>query len=288
MSHLKYALKRILFIIVGSLLVAIATNAIMIPNHLLNGGVTGIATFSYFLFGWNVSLLVFILNVPLFIIGFLFLKKDFLYYSLFGMIMFSTWLEITRNVTFQTTDTLSIIIVAGLLMGLGSGIVFRGEGSMGGSDIIAKIINNYFSLSMSTVNLMINAIIISFSIFFFGIDISILTLSTMFVSSKVTHFVVDGLNYKRTLFIITNEEHYACISDHIMSELHRGVTIIPAQGAYTHADRYVLYTTVGMREVAKARRIVSIHDRNAFMTVTPTSQVIGNGRGFISSDVNGA
>lgn len=281
MPKLKMDIQRVIFIIIGTFLIALATNAILIPNNLLNGGVAGIATFLHLLFGWNISLLILILNVPLFIIAFLFLKRHFVAYSLFGMIIFSIWLELTSTIQIATANPLSIILLGGLLNGVGSGIIFKGDGSTGGSDIIAKIVNKNFSISMATVNMVINTFIIVFSIFFFGIDLSILTLATMFVASRITHFVVDGLNYRRTLFIITTQEHYQSMADDIMSELLRGVTIIPGKGAYTGSDKFILYTTISIQEVAKIKHIVALHDPTAFVTITPTAQVIGNGKGFL-------
>ena len=133
---------------------------------------------------------------------------------------------------------------------------------------------------MATVNLGINGLIILASIIFFGIDLSILTLATMYISSRVCNFVVDGINYKRTICIITDEEHYQPLADDIIIELHRGVTIVPATGAYTHNKKFMLYTTVGIREVAKARQLAYEHDPHSFMTVSETAQVIGRGRGL--------
>lgn len=283
MPKIKLDIQRVLFIIVGTFLIALSTNAVLIPNKLLSGGVNGVATFLHFLFDWNVGLLIILLNIPLFIIAFLFLKKHFIIFSLFGMLMLSFWLQVTKNISIATDNTLSIIVLGGVLNGLGSGIIFRGDGSAGGADIIAKIVNKYFSFSMASVNLIINGIIMCFSIFFFGLDLSILTLVTMFVASRITHFVIDGINYKRTLFIITDEEHYEAMSHDIMSALMRGVTIIPALGAYTQSNKYILYTTIGIREVAKIKNIVAAHDKTAFVTVTPTAQVFGNGKGFMNN-----
>ena len=281
MPKIKLDIKRALFIVIGTFLIALSTNAILIPNHLLSGGVNGIATFLHFIFNWNVSILVLLLNIPLFLLAFFFLKRHFLVSSLFGMLMLSFWLQVTKDIQIATTNTLSIILLGGLLNGVGSGIIFRGDGSTGGSDIVAKIVNKNFSLSMATVNMIINAIIISCSILFFGLDLSVLTLATMFVASRITHFVVDGLNYKRTLFIITTKDHYQPMANDIMSELLRGVTIIPAKGAYTKEDKFILYTTISIQEVAKIKHIVAEHDPTAFVTITPTAQVIGNGKGFL-------
>ena len=274
--------KRIFSIIIGTLLIAIATNGVLIPNHLLSGGVSGLATLIHFEFNAKLSIILLLLNIPLFIVGFMFLKKSYLTYSLFGMLMLSFWLEVTHSLVITEGNVLSTLIVAGFLHGLGTGIIFRVDGSTGGTDIIAKIVNQKLSINMATVNLSINSIIIVLSIYFFNLDIAVLTISTMFVSSTFANFVVDGINKKRTLYIITDELHAHTLSDHLLKELHRGVTMIPAIGAYTSESRYILFTTVSIREVAKAKQTILSIDSKAFMTVTETSQVIGNGRGFIS------
>ncbi|MGL4345167.1 MAG: YitT family protein [Cellulosilyticaceae bacterium] len=284
MNHLKTDIKRIGFITFGTLLLALATNGVLVHNMLLSGGVSGISMFLHFLFDWDISTLILILNIPLFIVGFFFLKKHFLWYSLFGMSMLSFWIRMTKGIVIPTGNEISIILVAGVLNGLGNGIIFRGDGSTGGMDIIAKIINRHFSLSMGTVNLAINGIIITASILFFGIDLSVLTLATMFISSKVCNFVVDGINYKRTICIITDEDHYQPLADDIIQELHRGVTVVPAVGAYTKHKKYMLYTTIGIREVSKVRELAWEHDPHSFMTVSETAQVIGRGRGFLSNE----
>ena len=270
MKQLKTDFRRIIFIMIGTLLLAISTNGVLVQNHLLSGGVSGISMFLHFVLNWNISLMILLLNIPLFILGFFFLKKHFLVYSLFGMIMLSFWIQVTSGIRIPTGNLVSVILVGGVLSGLGNGIIFRGDGSTGGTDIVSKIVNKYFSISMATVNLSINGIIILCSLFFFGLDLSVLTLATMFVSSKVTNFVVDGINYKRTIFIITDTTHFQHIADDIIDELHRGVTVIPAIGAYTQNNKYILYTNVGIREVSKVKQITTSHDPNAFMTVSET------------------
>lgn len=280
MNKHKLTIARIFSIIVGTLFISIATNAIIIPNQLLSGGVSGIALLMHFLFNSKVSLLVILLNIPLFILGFLYLQKTYLAYSLFGMLTLSFWLEVTSNIVIPTHNVLSILLIGGAFQGIGTALVFKYDGSTGGTDIIAKIVHKHFSINMATTNFAINLIIIVLSIYFFDIDMAVLTISVMYVASKITNFVVDGLNRKRTLYIITDKNHYERLSHNLLSELNRGVTMIPAIGAYTSDEKYILFTTVSMREVAKAKQIVLSVDPKAFMTVTETSQAIGNGRGF--------
>lgn len=284
MRDFFYELKRIIGIAFGTLLLSIAANGILVPNKLLSGGITGISILLHFLFHNKVSLMVLLLNIPIFILGAFFLKKTYLAYSLFGMGTLALWLELTAKLVIPVGNALSVIVVGGVLYGIGNGIIFRADGSTGGTDIIAKMINKYFSINMATTLFVINGIIIVLSVYLFGIDTAVITISTMFIGSRITAYVVDGINHKRTLFIITDNEHHQAIASHIMQDIHRGVTIIPAIGAYTSSTRYILYTTVGIREVAKVKQIIMGYDANAFMTVTETSKVIGKGKGFIPLD----
>ena len=279
-------IKSILSILFGTFLMSIAVNGILVPNHMLSGGISGISLFLHFIFGWNLSILNVLFNIPLFILAFIYLKKRFICLSLIGMMSFSFWLEVTKNFVISTTSPLTIIVVAGLLNGIGVGIIFRSEGSVGGTDIIAKIVNKFFSISMGNVIFGINMIIMATSIFTFGLDIAILTAASMFISSQTTNYVVDGLNRKRTVSIITCPDTGQAIAREIMDRMHRGVTLVPAIGGYTHQNKYILYANVNLREVAKVKNIVSTHDPHAFVTVSDVAQVIGNGRGFIPLERN--
>lgn len=279
-------IKSVLSILSGTLLMSIAINGILVPNHMLSGGISGISLFLHFLFGWNLSIMNVIFNIPLFILAFIFLKKQFIYFSLLGMISLSLWLEVTSGIVIPTNSPLTIILVAGLLNGVGMGIIFRNEASVGGTDIIAKIVNKFFSISMGNVILAINMLIMLTAIFTFGLDIAILTAASMFISSQTTNYVVDGLNRRRTVSIITSPDVGQEIAQDIMDKMHRGVTIVPAIGGYTHQNKYILYANVNLREVAKVKNIVSSHDPHAFVTVSDVAQVIGNGRGFLPLEQN--
>ncbi|MGL4800448.1 MAG: YitT family protein [Cellulosilyticaceae bacterium] len=274
-------MRTIFSLTLGTLLMSIAINGLLAPNSLLSGGVSGLALFLHLIFDWKLSLLTIFLNIPLFILAFIYLKKRFIIFSLLGMSLLSFWLELTQHIIIPTTNPLSIILVSGLLNGLGMGIIFRAGGSVGGTDIVAKILNQKLSFSMGSVLFLINMTIMLTSAFVFGIDIAVVTAASMFVSSQTTNYVVDGLNRRRTVTIITSPASGEKISHEIMDIMGRGVTIVPAIGGYTQNDKAILYTTVNLREVAKLKALVSLHDTHAFVTIADTAQVIGNGRGFI-------
>ncbi|OON94204.1 MAG: hypothetical protein ATN33_04725, partial [Epulopiscium sp. Nele67-Bin001] len=237
---------QIISILVGTFLLSISTNAILLPNKLLSGGLSGIAMFSNIVFGTNISIMVICLNIPLFVLAVIFLNKRFVAYSLFGMLSLSTWLEITYGMQIETVEPLTVMVLGGLIHGLGTGIIFRAEGSTGGIDIIAKIVNKYFSLSISTITFAINGCIMILSLIYFGVDLSVLTLSTMFVSTQVVHYVIDGIHKKRTIYIITDEEHKELVYKALLASVNRGITIIPAVGAYTQKSKFILYMNVGV------------------------------------------
>jgi uncharacterized membrane-anchored protein YitT (DUF2179 family) len=283
MPYIRPYIKNILIIFIGAFIISIPVNGILIPQHLLSGGVTGIAMLFNILFNWDVSLLVLILNIPIFILGYKFINKRFILFSLVGMLSFSASLSLTKNLYIPTHDILVSVLLGGVISGLGVGIVFRGSGSTGGMDIIAKMMNKFFSFSMGSVGFGINIFIIILSGFFFGIDLSVYTLALMFISSQTTNYVVDGLNYKRTITIITNRDEE--ISQKIIKEVKRGVTLMYGEGAYTRAPRTIITCTVGISQVAKIKEIVKQTDLHAFMTITETSQVFGSGFiGFNSID----
>jgi uncharacterized membrane-anchored protein YitT (DUF2179 family) len=270
---------ELFYITIGSLIMSIAVNGLFIPHNLLSGGVVGISILLHFLFNFNISYVSIILNIPIFIAGYFYIRKRFMRLSLFGMLSLSLFLELTKNIKPLSDDLLVSLIFGSVIYGLGVGLIFRFNGSTGGSDIIAKIIYKYFAFSLSTVVLSINIVVIALSTYFFGLDISTYTLTAMFIISKVANFIIEGINHKRTVFIISDK--YEEIAKTLMKDLHRGVTILEGSGAYTRKSRHILYCIIGTRQIARLKYLIKHIDKHAFVTVTETSQVFGNGRGFI-------
>ncbi|WP_058484871.1 YitT family protein [Defluviitalea phaphyphila] len=268
-------IKNVIFIFIGAFIMSISINGILIPNHILSGGVTGVAMLLHILFNWNISLLIMFINIPIFILGYKFINKRFTFLSLIGMFSLTISLYFSQNFKIPTQDILVSVLLGGTISGLGMGIVFRGSGSTGGTDIIVKILNKFLSFNMGSISFALNMIIITLSSFFFGIDLSIYTLATMFVASQTTNYVVDGLNYKRTISIITDKHEE--ISQRILREAKRGVTLMHGEGGYTKAPKTIITCTVGIRQVSKIKEIVKQTDPKAFMTISETAQVFGSG-----------
>lgn len=279
----KETVKNILLILIkiicGSFLIAIAINGFYIPQKLLGGGLNGVTMLLNILLGVDTGLAYAVLNVPIFILGFLVLPRRFMAYTIVGLVTFSSALSLTAGFHLTAQNILTPILLGGALYGAGNGMIYSAGASTGGTDIIAKIVNRKFSLNISTVGFLLNLLVISVSMYFFGVDISVMTLAAMFVSTQVSNYVVDGLNHKRMVFIVSDQRNEE-LATAILDELGRGVTVLKGEGAYTGQEKTMIYTVVGITQVAKLKALVKKIDAKAFVTVTETSQVIGRGKGF--------
>lgn len=272
---LKYPVFRILMVLTGAFIASIAVNALYVPNQILSGGVTGIAILLNLKFGLNISLIIILLNMPIFFFGYKMIHREFIFYSLIGMLANSIFIQLTQNISFHSESELTTLLFGGVMSGIGFGLIFRAGASTGGNDIISKVLNRKYSYSISTFNFLFNLVIISLSVTTFGIDKAVETLTTLYVSSLTITFLLEGTNYKRTLLIIT--ENQEAVAAGINQQLSRGCTILTGKGSYTQNERHLLYAVISINQVARVRHIVSAIDPDAFVNVIETKVVFGNG-----------
>lgn len=278
-SILNYA-KVILQLVVGCAIYAISIDVFYSHAKLLGGGVTGIAQILHYQFGLSVSLMIIAINVPLFICGWIFVDRKFVIFSLLGMLLMSAFLKIFSSLSLDFETPLTAIVLGGIFNGLGLGIIYRSGASAGGTDIISKIIQKYRAGNMAYTGLIINTVVIAISAFINGIDEAVLTLCAMFISSRVNTFIIDGIDHRRAITIITSKPDE--ISSAINSKLGRGVTVLKGYGAYTHSDRAMLYSVIAKSQLSKMKQIVKSADPQAFFTITPVTGVYGHGSKFFS------
>lgn len=274
--------RAMLLTILGSMIYSLGMNLFYTKQHLLSGGVTGFAQLIHYQFGLPISLMVILLNIPLFLLGWKFVNRKFFLYSLLGMGIFSLCLQAGHRLSIDFQSPLTAVGLGGVLTGLGLGIIYRTGASTGGSDIIAKVIHKYFSVNMAVTGLAINACIILIASLIYGLDQAVLTLCAMLISSKVTSYVIDGIDHRRAITIITAKPTE--ISEAIMKGLSRGITILKGQGAYTGDDRYMLYCVISKHQLSPLKTIVKKTDSNAFLTITTVNGVYGRGSSFFSMD----
>lgn len=272
---MKKHFYRILLIISGAFIFSIGINTFAIANHLAEGGFTGIAILLHYVFGWSTGLVIFILNIPLFFIGYKVLGKQTMLYTIMGIIATTLFLELTENWQRPLDDLLLAALYTGLLVGMGLGLIFRAGGTTGGVDIIARLFQKYFGMSIGQVILIADMLVIISSIFVIGFDIMMYTLVSVFVGSQVINFVVEGLKISRAVTIISDLSSE--IARQITNQLERGVTVYHGTGAYTGNPKKILYVVVSPRQVPRLKQIILQKDKNAFVVVHDVREVVGEG-----------
>jgi uncharacterized membrane-anchored protein YitT (DUF2179 family) len=260
-------------LVVGSLLCAVGVNGVLIPHHFVSGGLTGVALIVHYLAPFlSVALIYALGNVPLFIAGWFFISRRFFLYSIVGTLIFSAsvqWVQVEVPVQ----DKLLAALLAGLIMGTGSGIILKSMGSAGGTDILSVILLQRFSIRLGTTVLSFNSLVLAAAAFLFSLEDALFTLIYLYVSTKIIDLVVTGLSQRKAVFIIS--PNWERISRKILDEIHRGVTIIRGQGGYSGREQRILYTVVTFQEVATLKQIVRREDSTALVVVTDTVDVMG-------------
>ncbi|MGL6104769.1 YitT family protein [Romboutsia sp.] len=283
MSKVNNALENNIFlrysvILTGMLIACLGINGFLRPAHLLSGGVTGVSATINYLTQVNIGLLTFLINIPVFILGFIYLEKEFCISSLINMVIFSILLGVTQEIGqfVPINDLLLQSVYGGLLSGIGTGLVFRTKSSQGGTDIIAAILKFKKNIPMKDTTLSINILIVSLGGAIFGMDLALYTLIGMFLSASAMTFVKDAMNYQKSVMVISRESD--SIAKEIMTQLHRGVTFLDAEGAYTHERKKIIYCIVSSNEIPKIKEISLKYDKKSFISVNDVTEV--KGRGF--------
>jgi len=267
-------LRNLVLMTLGSLLCAVAVNGILIPHQFFGAGFTGISLVIHYLApSLPIAVLYFILNVPLFALGWMYVGRRFFLYSIAGMLIFSGALAFT-HVSLPVYDKLLSAVLAGIIMGMGSGIILRSLGSGGGLDILSVILMKRFSIRLGTSILTFNAFVLAAGAILFSLEMALYTLVFLFGSSYMVNLVVTGLSQRKAVFIISPQ--WEEISQEIMEKIQRGVTIIGGRGGYTRREEQILYTVITFRELSRLKQLISVIDPDAFVVVTDTLEVMGH------------
>jgi uncharacterized membrane-anchored protein YitT (DUF2179 family) len=267
-------LLNLLLLTIGSILCAIATNGILIPNRFLSSGLTGLILILHYLFPYlSVSALYFLLNIPVFVLGWKFVGRRFFFYSLAGMAIFSASLAWV-HVSLPVQDILSSALLAGILSGVGGGIILKSLGSAGGTDILSVALLKRFSVRIGTTTLAFNCMVLLAGTFLFPLEKVLYTLIYIYVSTRIFNLVVTGLSQRKAVMIVSNLGD--AISHRILEDIKRGVTILCGEGAYSGRDEKVIYTVVNFRELSRVKQLIRQVDPNAFVVVSDTLEVMGH------------
>ncbi|SFS94749.1 Uncharacterized membrane-anchored protein YitT, contains DUF161 and DUF2179 domains [Marininema halotolerans] len=269
----------LLAILIGSFIFSLGVNYFAIANKLAEGGFTGIALILYYLFQLPPGPVILALNIPLFLVGYkVFGKRTFLL-TIYGTTMVSICLSLTQNWGEPIpNDPLLAALYTGVLVGGGLGIIFRVGGTTGGVDIIARLGNKYLGWSIGRTMFLFDLAVIGASYFFIGREKAMYTVVAVFIGARVVDFVVEGLDSRKAVTIISNSA--VSISDKITTEMERGVTLLKGRGGYTGTDKEVLYIVISLPELSRMKQLVHNIDPDAFVVVHDVRDVLGEGFTF--------
>lgn len=272
-SSLFLKLMEFLFITLGAIIAAYALEGLLVPNSILDGGVTGISIIFNILFSWKLSLCIFIINIPFIYIGFKNMGLKFLIKAVYSILIFSLLLELFHSVDSITDNILLATIYGSVLLGIGVGLVIRSGGCLDGTESLGIVISKNTNISVGQFVLFCNIIIFSVAGYFFGVDRALYSLLGYFITSKVVDEISEGFEKTKAALIITDDG--SKMAKHIYNTIGRTVTTLKGNGLIS-GQKAVLYCVLTRIETHELRRIVKEEDQSAFVTITDVSEIIGS------------
>jgi uncharacterized membrane-anchored protein YitT (DUF2179 family) len=270
---IKALCLNLVLIFAGSIICAAAIKGILIPKQFLAGGLTGLALLIYYVLPiLPLGVMYFLLNIPLFIVGWLFVGRRFFLYSIAGVFIFSGAMLLPFPII-QIQDMILSALTAGIITGVGSGIILKSLGSAGGLDILSVVLYKKFSVRPGTFTLVFNAILMGTAAFRIPLEMILYTLIYLYVTSHFYNLVLVGLSQRKTIMIISRR--WQEISREIMDHLHRGVTVVRGEGGYTGQELHILYSVITFTELSRFKEIIRKIDPEAFVVVSETLEVMG-------------
>ena len=280
MKNRKGSVKEWLMITAGILIMTVGIYFFKFPNHFSTGGVTGISiVLGHFFPSMTPATFVTVINVILLILGFAVFGKSFGIRTVYASLLMSGTLRLLEIVcpmnAPMTTQPLVELMFAVGLPAVGSAILFNMDASSGGTDIVAMILRKYTSLNIGIALLCTDTIITLSACVAFGMETGLFSVLGLIIKALFVDLVMDNLQVKKCFQIITSDPEP--IEDYITQELHRGATQLHGEGVYTHEGKTVLMTVVNRHEAIRLRNFIKANDPGAFMIITSSTEIIGNG-----------
>jgi uncharacterized membrane-anchored protein YitT (DUF2179 family) len=275
----KNFLRDLIYILIGSIILALALVFFLVPNRIAPGGVAGLSLILHHLFGLPTGMVMLVLNIPMFLIGYHILGKSFAVRTLIAMVLFSFFTDLfSINLHFPalTQNIFLATLYGGLLVGTGLGFVFKGDATAGGATILAKILTEKTRFKTGQILLMFDFFVISMAGFAFkNVELALWAFITIFISSQMIDLILTGKPFAKIVHIVT--DHVNEIGEHIVTDLGRSATILEGKGLYTGKPKNVLMVVIDSSQISILRDIVKLHDPEAFMIVMDAREILGKG-----------
>ncbi|WP_027701999.1 YitT family protein [Metaclostridioides mangenotii] len=275
----RITISEVLILVVGCFLMAASLNLFFNPHSIAPGGLTGLAVVINTISPiplWVVNL---VLNIPLFVLAFKILSRKDCIKTVLGILLLTLALKVTDNLAMidVTNDIILAIISGSILMGFGHGLIFRINGTTGGTDLIGLLLNKYIpSLSVPVLMGIVDSVVVALSGIVTGrIEIALYSTLALYIIVKMSDLMIEGFDYSKSFMIISDK--YKEINQIIMKDLERGATILKGEGAYTGSDKKVILVVVAKKEVVKLKKLVKETDPNSFIIITDIHEAVGNG-----------
>jgi uncharacterized membrane-anchored protein YitT (DUF2179 family) len=285
--NFRFKWRNFLLLAIGALILAVNLNIFLAPSNLAPGGVMGIAVIVNEFTGWPLGLIMLAVNIPLLVIGFFNLGRfNFLIHTLFVVLVYSFGADLMTGwlpASGITDDLLLNAIYGGVLGGIGSGLVYRGNGTSGGTGVLARVIQMRTGLPVSQVYLFTDGAVVLLAALLFGWEIGLYSLITLFIWGVVVDYVLEGPSVVRTAYIITDKPRE--VSQAVLKRLHLGITSWSAQGMFTETGHTFLFCTVSRSDVNTLRRTILSEDPDAFVVIGHGHQAIGGFIRHVNPDV---
>jgi len=265
--------KRFIFITIGAILMAVALEIFLVPNEIIDGGITGISIVLSEITPIKLGLYLFVINLPFLFIGYKQIGKTFAFSTLYGIVMLSAATTFLHHFEPFTNEKILAVLFGGLILGLGVGLVIRYGGALDGTEIVAILLSKKLRIPVGQIIMIINVFIFITAGFVFGADSAMYSIFSYYIAAKVMDIVVEGLDESKSVTIISNE--YEEISSAIMQRLGRSTTMIYAKGGYSQEDTQMIYCVITRLEIAKLKTVVQEIDKNAFISIQNVADVLG-------------
>jgi uncharacterized membrane-anchored protein YitT (DUF2179 family) len=274
------SIRDYLLILMGAFIQAVSLRLFLVPASLVSGGISGAAQLiNYLTNGWPIGVMVILGNLPLFVIGWRYLGGPrFALRTMLSIVAFAIFTDLLGLFIPSvgiTQDLFLNAIFGGIILGIGLGIVYLGRGTSGGTDILGRILNRRLGISISLSYMLTDSLVVLLAGFVFGWERALYGLVMIYVSGVAADVASQGSSIIRTALIVTTKGQQ--VTDAIMEELDRGVTLIPAKGGYTGDDKSLLYCAISASEVIRLKTVVKESDPDAFMVIGHATEALGEG-----------
>jgi len=273
----KRFIKDYIMITIGAIITALSLVILTVPNKIAAGGVSGVATIFYHMFGFKVGIVILVINVPLFLVAIYVLGGRIGIKTLWGIIVLSLTVDILTPILQPLTNEFILAsIYGGVLAGVGMGLVFRGGGTTGGTDLIAALTSYFFPhFSIGQGLFLIDGLVIALAGIVFDVELALYAAITIFVSTKIIDIIQEGFNISKSVFIISDQSKE--IKDEILIKMRRGVTALKGYGGYSGREKDVLMVTINRAEITKIKNLIREIDEDAFVIMNEAHEVLGEG-----------